>query len=155
MVLEDTVTKRNLTAIDVVFNLDKFYKDVKKKADALGYDFVEKEQGNKPGKYGQEIKFDFVFNKDFDYFANFVILITLNFDHLHKVKGGDKGDCKAKIKSVLTLDYKNRWGMSKFNKTLLKIYAKIKKPYIDDTYVDPLFNDTNEIMNMIKEHFGY
>lgn len=155
MVLTKEIIKRNISAADEEFDIDKIYKGVKNKAEDLGYFFVENEQGSKPGKYGQELKFKFSLSKDVDFFGRNDIDLEFDFENLSKVKSKDKGDCKVTINGKMTIDYKNRWGMSRFNKLLLNLYSKIKDPEIKRKYMIPLIKDCTEIQNYIKDEFGF
>ena len=155
MPLEKEIIKRNISVTDEDFDIDKIYKSMKSKADDLGSFFVEQEQGLKPGKYGSEARFKFMFGKDVDFFGRLTIDVEFDFDNLNKVKGKDHGDCKVSIKGKYILDYKNRWGMSKFNTFLLKLYSKVKSDEIKSKYMIPLIKECTEIQDFIKEQFGF
>lgn len=155
MVLAKEIINKNIIANDETFDIDKIYKNIKKKGESMGYVFVEQEQGTKGGKYGQELRFKFLFVKEVDFFGKKEINLDFDFENLNKTKSGDKGDCKVTIKGKITLDYKNRWGMNSFNKLLLNLYVKIKDPEMKKKYIVPLIKDCTEIQDYIKDEFGF
>ena len=153
--IEKGIVSKNILVSDEDFNIDKIYKGVKDIADKLGYTIIEKEQGSKPGKYGNEVRFKFILDKEIDYFGELVIDLDLDFGNLSKVKVLDHGNCKVTISGKVIFDYKNRWGMKKFDKFLLGMYLKVKDPEMKRKYIIPLIKDGNEIHDSIKNNFGF
>lgn len=155
MVLEKNIFSRNINITNEDFDISRIYKGVKSKGEDLGYGFVEQEQSNKPGKYGHTVVFKFLFVKQVDFFGTNEISLDFNFENLSKVAGKDHGDCKIAIKGKVTLDYKNRWGMTAFNRFLLNLYSKVKDGEMKSKYMGPLIKDANEMHDFIKDKFGF
>ena len=154
MVKSSEVFSTNIDLSDVNLNVKSFYKVVKAKADDLGYGFFEKRQTSKPKKYGDEIEFEFHMMKDYDEFCMGEIKVDGVFKNLKRSKTKDFGDVKISIKAAIILDYDNKWGKNSFNKFLFKIYTAVKKEEFKNKYTTPLWKDTSEIYNTIKESFG-
>lgn len=153
--IEKGMVGKNIVVSDEDFNIEKIYKEVKNIADDLDYTFVEKEQGSKSGKYGNEIGFKFIFDKEVDYFGELIFEINFEFGALSKLKNGlDHGDCKVTINGKVIFDYKNRWGMTKFNKFLLGMYLKVADGAMKKSYIIPLITEGNKIHDSIKNIFG-
>ncbi len=152
---KEGIVKRTIYANDETFDIAKVYKGVKEKAEDLGYFFIEQEQAFKPGKYGDEVRFKFLFVKEVDFFGEQDISIEFNFENLSKVKGRDHGDYSIKIVGDVIIDYKNGWGMNSFNKFLLGLYAKVKDSEIKSKYIIPMIKDITEIQDYMKSEFGF
>ncbi len=60
--IEKGIVNKNIVVSDEGFNVENIYKNTKNICEDLGYTFVEKEQGTKSGKYGNEIGFKFIFD---------------------------------------------------------------------------------------------
>ena len=155
MVVKKSIVRKNLSAVDQDFDIDSVYKGMKKKADDLGYGFLEQEQTTKEGKYGTELTFKFKLVKDIDFFGRSIIEIEFKFDLLNKVKGREHGDCGVEVKSEIELDYQNRWGKNKFNKALFGLYSKIKAEDFKRLYLIPTIKNTTEVQEFIKDKFGF
>ncbi|MBI2148498.1 hypothetical protein HYU23_02365 [Candidatus Woesearchaeota archaeon] len=153
--MEKEIFSRNIVVTDEVFDIDKIYKGIKKKSGDLGYTFIEKEQATKPGKYGTELKFKFILDKEVDEFGELIFDLGFSFDRLSKAKNLDRGNCEVSIKGKVIFDYKNRWGMNKFNKTLLGLYIKFTDSAMKKKYIVPLILDGNEMHDFIKDSFGF
>ena len=150
-----SIIKKNINIKSGIFDIADIYKKLKEKSEDLDYTFIEKEQGTKFGKYGQELKLNFYLDKEFDYFGKAEIFITLFFENVHKLKNGlDNGDCTIKIDGVQILDYNNRWGKNPFIRHLYKLYSTIKMADFKSKYTIPLITEVNELYDFIKELFG-
>ncbi|MBS3174527.1 hypothetical protein J4440_01480 [Candidatus Woesearchaeota archaeon] len=145
------IFERKLNIADGVFKIDAVYKGIKQKSDSLGYTLVEKEHSNKSGKYGGEIKFDFILDKEIDYFAKGEISVEIIFLNIKKAKGYDVGNIELKMSAMQKLDYKHRWGINKFNKFLFSIYQNLMKENFKKKYLIPIIIDATTIYNFIKE----
>ena len=155
MVLTKEIVSRNIGITGETFDIDKVYKGTKEKGESLGYGFVEQEQSSKPGKYGHELRFKFLFVKEVDDFGINQMEFEFNFENLSKIKGKDHGDCGIKIKCRQTIDYKNRWGKTALNRFLLGVYSKVIDGEVKKKYIIPLINDSNTMHDCIKELFGF
>jgi len=150
-----SIAKRSLNIKSGTFDMTDIYKKIKEKAEDLGYIFIEKEQGTKFNKYGQELKLDFYLDKEFDDFGKAEVSIILFFDSVHKLKNGlDQGDCAVKIVGVQVLDFNNRWGHDIFTRSLFNLYKTAKKNQFKIKYMIPIIQDVDKIYDFIKELFN-
>ncbi len=154
MVKESEVFKTNISVADSDFSLQKIYKDVKKKAENLGYDFFEKKQTSEPEKYGDEVKLELFFTKELDDFCSADISVEFLFYNLKRGKGADHGNADVSIKASRKLDVENKWGKTAVNKFLFEIYINIKKKEFKKKYTAPIAGDADEIAKTIKGGFG-
>ena len=154
MVKSYDIFKKEIRIINEDFNINSLYKNVRGKIDELRYVYLEKKQTTKPKKYGQEIKFEISLSKEVDDFCVNEINIEMFFENINKPKSHDHGDARILVKAKQTFDYKNRWGMSKFNMWLFKIYLLVKKLEFEEKYTVPIINDATQIYNLIKESLG-
>ncbi len=152
MVKEIEITSRRIILKNEQYNISDLYKRIKNKAEELGYLVVEKEQSTKFTKYGQEIKFDFHLDKEYDYFGKCEMTVEAIFTNIQRVKGIDKGDLRIVIKGKQVLDYKNRWGINKFNRFLFEIYLKIKKKEFLNTYSIKVVTEVNALYDYLKDN---
>ncbi len=154
MVKSVDISTRDIRVASEDFNINSLYKKIKEKSDELNYLFIEKEQGAEPKKYGNELIFKFELTKLVDDFVMYVITIDITFQNLVKIKGKDHGDARLLLKAAETLDYKNRFGMSVFNRLILKVYLKIKEDEFETKYDKPLAIDAGRFYDIIKEELG-
>jgi len=151
MVNEIKAASRILKLRNHEFSIPDIYKRIKTKAEEMGYLVVEKEQTTKFTKYGQELKFDFYLDKEYDYFGKSEISLTVSFREVQKVKGIEKGEIKIEIIGKQVLDYKNRWANNSFNRFLFKIYLKIKKKEFLHKYTIKVGTEVSELYNYLKD----
>ena len=149
------VFKRTIVVTDEDFDIEKIYKNFKKRAESMGYYFVEKEQGVKGAKYGQEVGFKFSLSRKIDVFAKSQYELEFVFDNLKKIDGFDHGNCRIKIVGSAILDYENKWGKSTFDLILLKLYLKVIGAEIKRKYFGAVVKDGFEINDSIKSDFGF
>ncbi|GEM_PF-4932371 len=147
------VFRRTILITDEDFDIDKIYKSFKKKTESLGYALVEKEQGTKSAKYGNEVVFKFTIFRTFDLFGRTQFEFEFLFDNLSKLEGKDHGNCRVNMKGTMFLDYMNKWGDSKFNKILLGLYLKVIGGELKKKYLIPIIQNGNELHDFIKNEF--
>jgi hypothetical protein len=149
------VVRRVILANDEDFNIEKIYKSIKGKADSLGYDFFEKEQANKSGKYGDEIEFKFLLVKKVDPFGMIEINTDFKFMKLDKNKEIYHGNAMCLIVGTVKLDYEEDWSRSSFKRFLLNIYKRVNENNLKRKYIVPAIIESTEIQNYIKDKFGF
>ena len=160
MVKEINISENKIVIKDGVFSLKQIHKEIKELIEELGYGFVEKQQTNKPKKYGAERKIDFLAEKQIDDFAKFEITVNFFIEYLKILKKGDlildNGEGIITVKSKLTLDFGNKWSKNEFSRFLFKLYIGfLKKSEIENKYVAPLSEDVKVIYSKIKELMQY
>jgi|SRR3989344_5424101 len=154
MVKKSEVFNSKISVSDSDFSIQKIYKDVRAKAESLGYDFLEKQQTSKPKKYGDEIKFNFFFLRELDDFCDGEINVEFVFSSMKRGKGMDHGDAYVLVKGGRISDKDNKWGKTAFNRFLFEIYMNIKKEEFKKRYSIPISRDANGIYDVIKDDFG-
>ena len=154
MVSKDDVFKKEITILDLDFDISSLYKGFKQKVESLGYALIEKDHATKSGKYGDEIRFKLALDREIDDFGKCEGEVEMSFENLKRGKGKEHGDAKIKLKLTQVLDFKNRWGMKKINQLFFKIYKKVKKSELDGKYEDPLLADGGEMYNFLKDSLG-
>ena len=145
------IIKRNINLTEANVDLDKIFKDIKSKAEDLGYIFFEKEQSSGSKKYGEERSFKFYLDREIDPFGKIEINIEFNFDRLEKIKTKYVGDGIVNFTTSIKYDYKNKWGKNKTDMFLYNLYKKVMKWKFETMYIVPGIIDGNQLYGYIKD----
>ena len=133
------------------FNLNDLYKKISMWYFNKGYDFTEKENSNKIGSSGSEVKLDIMGDRKIDSYVKFHIDILIA---VLEYKGG-QGKFHASIKAYLELDYDNKWEKTAFDKFLRHIYnSVIIKTRIKKYYGSKLYLELVDFSKAVKSPLG-
>jgi|SRR3989338_4588000 len=145
------VIKRYINLQEEPIDPEKFFKNIRKKSEDMGYLFFEREHVSAVKKYGEQLEFKFFIEKEIDQFAKVEISVAVVFEKLEKVKNKYIGEGTLTYAVDLIYDYKNRWGKNKFDKFLFSLYMKIMKWTFENKYLIPYaIMEGNEIYDSIK-----
>ena len=136
---------------DGSFDINKLYKNISMWYFRRNYDFTEKENSNKIGSSGSEVKLILQGDRKVDSYVKFHADMVIE---AFKYKDG-KGKLRINVYAYLELDYDNKWENNALNKFLRHIYNKvIIKSKIKSYYEAKVYEETLELSKIIKSSIG-
>jgi len=136
---------------DGSFDINKLYKNISMWYFRRDYDFTEKENSNKTGSSGSEVKLILQGERKVDSYVKFHTDMVIE---AFKYKEG-KGKLRINVYAYLELDYENKWENNALNKFLRHIYNKvIIKSKIKSYYEAKVYEETLELSKIIKSSIG-
>ena len=149
----ERLLKKYINLKDSPLDVEKFIKTTKKKAESLGYTFVEKEQEYNMRKYGEDRVVKIFLDKEFDVFSKVEINIECYFERMEKSKNKFNGNAQISFVLDLKYDYRNKWAQTRFMSFVFHVYTKMLKWHLENKYLIPAIIEGNEIYDHIKNEF--